>query len=245
MPARKPPETWFWSHDIQADQITSVMMPGMRLVRLSSYGKGKARRFAALVYKEPGPERTYALDLDAAALEVRLRETGARPVGITVDALDDGPRFSVVLETGPGPLASVHLDLDEAGARALLDDHHTIADFATYVVAGARRYAVILEDREGPAWLFTGLTAHELDARLLELDASLVRLRSYAAGGRPQLAAVAERSRPTGWAWYADLDGDAVARNLENNSAYPLDLDATRDDRGVRFTVVMVRHRQG
>jgi hypothetical protein len=162
-----------------------------------------------------------------------------------------------VLETGPGPLASAHVDLEEAGVRALLDDHHGIADLATYAVGGVRKYAVIVEEREGPSWLFTGVTAHELDARLLELDASLVRLRSYTAGGRQQLAAVAERSRPSGWAWYADLDGDAVARNLENNSAYPLDLDATReatreatrdatrDDRGVRFTVVMVRHRQG
>jgi hypothetical protein len=54
---------------------------------------------------------------------------------------------------------------------------------------------------------------------------------------------VAERARGPGWAWYTDLDGDAVARNLENNSAYPIDLDATRDARGTRFTVVMVRDR--
>jgi hypothetical protein len=248
MTARKPPETWFWSHDIQSDQINSVLMPGMRLVRLSSYGHGKGRRFAALVYKEPGIERTYALDLDAAALHARLRESGARPVAITVDvAVDAGerpPRFSVVLETGPGPLSAVHLDLDEASVRALLDDDHGIADLATYVVGGVRKYAVIVEEREGPSWLFTGIKAHDLDAKLLELGAQLVRLRGYAAGGRQEFAAVAERSRPSGWAWYTDLDADAVARKLEDNSAYPLDLDATRDERGVRFTVVMVRHRQ-
>src|SRR5258707_1160327 len=140
MAARKPPETWFWSHDIKSDQIDSVVTPGMRLVRLSSYGAGKARRFAALVFKEPGAERTYALDLDAAALAARVKETGARPVAITVasgaDAGDGDaaqPRFSVVMETGPGPLASLHVDLDEAGVRALLDDHHGIADLATYV----------------------------------------------------------------------------------------------------------------
>ena len=245
MPVRKPPETWFWSHDIQSDQINSVLMPGMRLVRLSSYGQGNRRRFAALVYKEPGPERTYALDLDAAALEARLAASGARAVGITVDAGDGPPRFSVVLEIGPGPVSSVHLDLEEPAARALLDDDHGIADLATYTVEGTRKYAVIVEERQGPSWLFTGITAHDLDARLLELDASLVRLRGYTAGGRQLFAAVAERSRPTGWAWYSDLDADAVARNLENNSAYPLDLDATRDERGVRFTVVMARHRQG
>jgi hypothetical protein len=243
MAARKPPESWFWSHDIKPDQIDSILMPGMRLVRLSSYGTGAGRRFAGLVFKEPGPERAYALDLDAAALAARVQDAGARPVAITVDVNDGQPRFSVVLETGPGPLSSVHVDLDDAGARALIDDHHGIADLATYVVAGTRRYAVIVEERPGPSWLFTGVTAHELDAKLVELDAVLVRVRAYTNAGRHQLAAVAERSKLTGWAWYADLDGDAVARNLEHNSAYPFDLDATRGDRGVRFTVVMYRER--
>jgi hypothetical protein len=243
MAARKPPESWFWSHDIKPDQIDSVLMPGMRLVRLSSYGAGASRRFAALVYKEPGPERTYALELDAAALAARVQDTGARPVAITADVNDALPRFSVVLETGPGPLSSVHVDLDDAAAHALLDDQHGVADLATYVVAGVRRYAVIVEERAGPSWLFTGVTAHELDAKLVELDAVLVRLRGYTENGRQAFAAVAERSRLTGWAWYADLDGDAVARNLESNGAYPVDLDATRGDRGVRFTVVMYRER--
>lgn len=249
MPTKKPPETWFWSHDIKPTQIGSVVTPGSRLVRLSSYGEAASRRFAALVYQEAGPERSYALDLDAAALAAKLKETGARPVGITVDADPATPRFSVVLETGPGPLASVHVDLDEAGAQALIDDQHGIADLATYQVGGARRYAVILEDRGGPSWLITGVTAAELDARLLALGATLTRVRGYlepgGAGeaGAPRFAAVAERSRQAGWAWYAGLDGDGVARQLETNAAYPFDLDATRGDRGVRFTVVMYRGR--
>jgi len=240
----KPPETWFWSHDIKPNQIDSVLMPGTRLARLSSYGVGAGRRFAALVYKEPGPERSYALDLDAQALAARLRDGGARPVAITASAAEDDPaRFSLVLETGPGPLSSVHVDLDEAGVRSLIDDQHCIADLATYTSGDARKFAVIIEERAGPSWLFTGALAHELDARLLELDATLVRLRSYLDAGRPRLVAVAVRARVGGWAWYADLDGDAVARNLEGNAAYPVDLDAIRDDRGVRFTVVMYRDR--
>jgi hypothetical protein len=137
----------------------------------------------------------------------------------------------------------VHVDLDEAGVRALLDDQHCIADLATYVTGGARKFAAIVEERTGPSWLFVGLAAAELDAQLLAHDAQLVRLRSYVEAGRPRLAAVAERARAASWAWYTDLDGDAVARNLESGSAYPADLDATRDDRGVRFTVVMYRER--
>jgi hypothetical protein len=241
MAARKPPEAWFWSHDIRPHQINSVVTPGMRLMRLSSYGSAERPRFAALIYKDPGPERSYVLDLDAAALEAHLRETGARPVAITVD--ETGAKFSVVLEIGPGPLASVHVDLDEAGVRERLDDRHGIADLVTYVAGGARKYAVILEERTGPSWLLTGLTPHQLDAKLLELDATLVRLREYVDNNQPALVAVAERAKVAGWAWYTDLAPDAVARNLENNDAYPVDLDAMRNDRGLRFTVVMYRNR--
>jgi hypothetical protein len=243
MTSRKPPDAWFWSHDIQLDQIDSVVMPGMRLARLASYGTDERRRFAALIYQEAGPERRYALDLDAGALAAKLADTGARAVSITSIVIAGAPRFTVVLETGPGPLSRVHVDLDAAGVAGLLDDHHTIADLTTYVAAGARKYAVIVEEREGPAWFFTGVTAHELDAKLLPLGAQLTRIRPYTSGTRRELAAVAEKARATRWAWYADLDGDAVARNLESNDAYPYDLDASRDDRGVRFAVVMYRQR--
>ena len=236
MAARKPPQAWFWSHDIRGDQIKYVVTPGSHLMRLSSYGVGERRRFAALMYKEPGAERSYAIDLDAAALAAHLADTGARPVAITVDASGARPRFSVVQQHGPGPLCSAHVDLDEAGVRALVDDQHGLADIATYEVGGARRYAIVVEERTAPSWFLAGVTAHELDA-------SLSRVRAYSDGGRPLLAAVAERVRGPSWAWYTDLDGDAVARSLENNSAYPIDLDATRDARGTRFTVVMVRNR--
>lgn len=241
---KKPPETWFWSHDIRSTQIDAIVAPGARLARLSSYGEGAARRFAALVYGDGGPARRYALDLDAAALAARLRDTGERPVAITAIDGDGDARFSTVLETGPGPLSSVQVDLDADALRQLVDDRHGIADLATYVTAGgARRFAAVVEERSGPSWLFTGVTADELDRRLIELDAALVRVRGYVDEGAQRFAAVAERARGASWAWYAGLDGDGVARKLESNAAFPIDLDAVRDVRGVRFTVVMVRDR--
>ena len=238
---KKPPETWFWSHDIKPTQIASVVMPGSRLIRLASYGAGDARRLAALVYQDTGPERSYAVDLDAAALAARVRDTGARPVAITAG---DDARFAVVFETGPGPLASVHVDLDADALGGLIDEHHVIADLATYVAGGARRFAAIVEERSGPSWLFTAIAGDELDRRLLEHGAQLIRLRPYVEAGALRFAAVAERARGASWAWYADLDGDSVARKLEGNAAYPIDLDAVRGEAGVRFTVVMVRDRE-
>jgi len=244
MPARKLPETWYWSYDIKPEDLDAVVTPGTRLMRLSSYRKGASERLAALVYKESGPDRRYLLGLPASAVAEQLAAAAARPVTITVDAGATPPRFSLVVQAGPGPLSTLHVDLDEAGLRALLDDQHAIADFVTYDVEGARKYAAILEERTGPTWLFTGMSAHQLDAALVEHGAALVRLRSYVEAGQPRFAAVAERADAGGWAWYADLDPDAVARNLEVNSSYPIDLDATRDDRGVRFSVVMYRDRE-
>ena len=69
----------------------------------------------------------------------------------------------------------------------------------------------------------------------------MVRLRAFAQDGQPLLAAAAERSARGFSAWYADLDADGVAQKLDRHRAYPVDLGATRDDRGVRYTVVMRR----
>lgn len=240
MSARKPPQAWFWSYDIKTDNIDSILL-GVRLMRLSSYHIGAKQRFAALMYEEPGPARSYALLADAAEAAARVRDTGHRPVAVTVDTSGEAPRFSLVLEQGPGPVTSLHLDLDEAGARALLDGKHAIVDLATYPAGGGRRYAVIVEERAAESWLITGATAGQVDEQLLAHGAVLVRARPYAEGGRRLFAAVAERVDPGGWAWYSGLDPDAVAKRLEKNKAYPIDLDAWWEDDALRFCVVMYR----
>lgn len=83
----------------------------------------------------------------------------ARPVDVTIDVDDSQRRFSLLLEKGSGPASSLHIDLDEAGMRSLLDSRHGFADFATYVVAGARRYAVVQEERPEPSQCLTHVTA--------------------------------------------------------------------------------------
>lgn len=240
------PQAWLWAHDIRVDQVDSLLTPGMRLVRLSGYGPGTSGRFAALVFHEPGPPRTYLLGLDAAELEARIRQTGARPVAVTVHPLfeDAGhPQFSIVLETSPGPRASVHTGLDAAEARALLDGRHRIADLDTYVFAGVRRYVVILDESQEQSWLLTEVTAHVLKSALARLGATPVRLRGYTDNTGRRYAAVAEPAPSTGSAWHADLDADSVGKRLERERGYPIDLDATRDERGVRFTVILRHHR--
>jgi hypothetical protein len=55
---RSKPRFWFWSHDIQPDQIEGLAMPGMRLQRLEqqhgypldldAIGHGLSVRFAVI-----------------------------------------------------------------------------------------------------------------------------------------------------------------------------------------------------
>jgi hypothetical protein len=244
MSVRKPPDSWFWSHDIESDQIDSLLTPGMHLMRLSSYGSGRNRRFAAVLFKEAGIERSYLLDVAPDQLAAKVAASGDRPVAITAETLDDDVRFSLVMAKGPGSLTSLHTDLDDDGLRALADGQHAIVDLAVYAVGGARKFAAIVEEHAAESWVLTGVSAHELDAKLLELGGTLARLRPYSEGGQRRFAAVIDKRVVGRWAWYTDLDGDTVAKHLDANDAYPFDLEATRDDRGQpRFTVVMYRDR--
>ena len=235
------PAQWYWSHDIPPDQVDSLATPGFQLIRLAHYGS----RFAALLHQRPGPPRTAVLGLTADDLA-----TPGGPVAVTVDTTGPAPRFSLVLDRAAG--TTVRAGLDARGVHALLDGTRRILDLDTYLLAGKRRYAVILQEstaleaspavEASPAGslLFTDVTRRQLDAALREHRAAPVVVRP---AGDGLFAAVAEPAgaRPGRWSWHTDLDGDGVARKLHRAGAYPADLDAVRTERGARFTVVVRR----
>jgi hypothetical protein len=222
------PESWFWAHDVRPEQIASLVTPGMRLIRLSSYGAGPGRRFAALLYQDGRADSGYELDLDGPTLPPAT--------AITVDDSGPAPLFAIVLK--PATESNVYVDLDEAAATALLAEHGGAADIATYRTGGARQYAVVL-DLGSATSLIANVTMDELTERLRDLDAVPIRLRAH--DGEPRFTALAWRTDRSGWFWYTDLDADQVARVLERHGCYPVDLDASRTAAGVRFTVVMRR----
>ncbi len=53
-----------------------------------------------------------------------------------------------------------------------------------------------------------------------------------------RLAVAGERSNGTGWSVHVDVDADDVARRLEQQHGYPLDLDAVGPGLSVRFAVI-------
>jgi hypothetical protein len=213
---------WFWVHDARPEQLGSLAAPDFRLVRLASYGRGPARRFAALLHQEEGPARAYQLDLDAAAAEAC-----AGVVSITVD---NEMRFSVVLEEGHK--SRVRVGLSDAEVLALTD----VADIAMYDVGRTRRYAVVQDGRSSRVLM--GPTMSELKTQLRRLAAVPFRLRDDA--GPWFTAVVTPGSRAT-WSWYAGLDADEVAEELHRHHAHPVDLDAVANAGGVSFTVIMYR----
>jgi len=239
----KPPESWLWSHDITPDYIDDVLMPGMHLARLSSYGADKNRRFAAIVYREPGIEGHYLRDVPAAELASKITGMAARPISITAAEIEGQLRFSLALQKGSEPKTKVLTGLDEAGLSQLANDQQRIADFTTYVDGGMRKYAAIVEERPGPSMILTRVTAEELDAQLRKHNATPLRIRGFSENGVRYFTAVAERLDAGKWAWYDAIDGDTVGSKLEKHNAYPFDLEAYRTGQGVRFTVVMYRGR--
>jgi hypothetical protein len=234
------PEHWLWSHDIKPDQIASLGPPGWSLMSLSSYGDLDRRRFAAVLHKGPGAGRIPVLDLEPSAIEARLRHARVSAVAITAGS-GLRPHLSVLVESGPDAGTRVAAGLSEDELRALLGRPGGVADITTYTVRGERQYAVVLDPRAGPSLLFTGVTAGQLRRELRRSGATVTRLRAYVEDGQPLLAAVAERSARGFSAWYDGLDADGVAQKLDRHRAYPVDLGATRDDQGVRYTVVMRR----
>jgi hypothetical protein len=223
---------WFWAHDIKPDQVGSVVGPGACLVRLSSYGRGAARRFAALARFGASAPRSYALDVDASGLAAL---TGW-PVSVTVS--EDG-LFSVVLDR-EGPPAAIRYGLGAPDLDAL---GGTVLDLATYLDRGQRAYAVVVADGAAGAGsrVVTGLTARQLRHRLRELGAVPSRLRGYQEGGELRLAAVIDPAGTGTYTWYADQGADGVAHRLEADRAEPTDLDAVASAAGPRFSAVMHR----
>jgi hypothetical protein len=231
---------WFWSHDIGWDQFDSVARPGMRVVSLSGYGEVTRRRFAAVMHQVPAGADTRVVHLDPDGLTARLRRTGERPVAIAATPGDSGPVLTVALEAAADPRVRVGVGYDEDGVRALLDEYR-IEDLAPYPDGAVCRYAVVAGARTGPSWLLTADGPRELAAQLRRLRATVVRLRMVVEHGQPRLVALARPAERGFCAWYADIDADGVGGRLERRHAYPVDLDAVRDERGVRYAVVMRR----
>jgi hypothetical protein len=213
---------WLWAHDARPDQLGSLPPPGFRLVRLSSYGTGTQRRFAALLHQEDGPAHAYHLDLEAAAAEAC-----AGAVSITVDG---ALKFTVVLEEGHA--SRVRVGLSDAEVLSLTD----VADIAMYVVGRTRRYAVVQDGR--PSRVLMGATMSELKTQLRRLAGVPFRLRDDAG---PWFTAVVKPASRATWSWYAGLDAGEVAEELNRRHAYPVDLDAVASGESVTFTVIMYR----
>jgi len=231
---------WFWSHDIGWDQFGSLLWGGNRVVSISAYGEVTRRRFAAVLHTVPATPTATVVHLEPAALATRLRETGEHPSAIAATPGDPGPVLTVALDAAPAPPLRVEVGYDEEGLRALVAEQG-VADLAPYPDGDVCRYAVIVGERPEPGWLLGAARARELLAELRRRRAEVVRLRTVVDRGERRLVALARPARPGRCYWYVGLDADGVAGHLERRGAYPVDLAAVRDERGVRYAAVMRR----
>jgi hypothetical protein len=243
---RRAPRFWFWSHDIQPDQVAGLDMPGMRLRRLVNYRRGReaTRRFAALYHDDDGalaPSRSWLIDVDAA----RAIGHGSRAASITVDvdpATGDAA-FTVVMELQPRPGRTLHADLTAGALTDLLSGGSRVVDFATYLRGESRCFAAIVEPSDtGGSIFFPALNPKDLRPTLGPRGVLPTMARAYNMGPAGwQVAVIGEHARGTSWSVLVDVDADDVSEKLEHLQAYPLDLDAAGHGLSVRFSVVAAK----
>ncbi len=242
--SRPAPRFWFWSHDIQPDQVADLAMPGMRMQRLASYRRGPedTRRFAALYYDDDGAiagsSRSWLVDADTATAAAH----GPRAAGVSVDVVpaDGEVRFTLILDPHPNPDRTLHTDLSAARLTALLDGDHVVIDFDTYLREDSRVFAAIIEHRAGQGSSFFPELAHDAVRTTLGPRGVLpTRVRTYHSPVGWRAAVAGERARGIAWSVHVDVDADDVSSRLEQqHRAYPLDLDAVGHGLSVRFSLV-------
>jgi hypothetical protein len=243
---RSAPRFWFWSHDIQPDQVAGLDMPGMRLRRLANYRRGReaTRRFAALYHDDDGalaPSHSWLIDVEAE----RAVAQGSRAASITVDVEPESGSvgFTVVLESQPRPGRAIYADLTADELTELLDGTRAVLDVDTYLRDGSRCFAVIVEPAEADGSVFfPALNPGDIRTTLGPRGVVPTRARAFNAGPAGwQVAVIGEHVRGTSWSVLVDIDADDVSEKLEHLQAYPLDLDAVGHGLSVRFAAVAAK----
>lgn len=96
------------------------------------------------------------------------------------------------------------------------------------------------EEYTGSWWLYSGLTADQLGARLREHKAHISDLEAYIDGQSLRFTAVLLKSTLTTRAWwYFGLTGDQVGAKLSEHGAVPTSLCVYGQGNDARFAVVM------
>lgn len=95
------------------------------------------------------------------------------------------------------------------------------------------------EPYTGAWWLYTGLSASELGAKLGELHAHIADLETYDDGGRRRFTAVLLADKGAASWWYFGLTADQVGAKLAENGAVPTTLTAYHEGNQLRFAVAM------
>lgn len=238
-----PPDAWFWSHDIRSQGLGDLMLPDMQLMRLSAYGDGASRRLAAVAYRQGSREpSSYILDRLPLDLQNELARAAGSPVSLTVEIVDEQPRFSAVLQRQEGLCpAAFFFGLTKSDLiRHVMDGRRQPRDLVTYQIRGVRWYAALFEVATSPVELMVEVDEDDLRRWLKRGDHVLTRLRGYGEPGARRFLAMARKMSVGAWHWYDNLAPDQVAERLAAHRAYPADLDAHRVGTDpVRFSVVM------
>jgi hypothetical protein len=141
-------KNWHWYYGVSADTLTARLKEhASRLIDLESYSEGGATKYAAVMIRNSGVDKTgwwFWRNVPLATVQSSASANGART--FSLDRLPNG-RFNAIQVKRKGEFSAYEVDVDARRAGDFVSQNAgRIVDLDSYTVAGQRRFTVVIND---------------------------------------------------------------------------------------------------
>lgn len=162
-------KSWRWYHGVGAATVKARLKEhGSRLVDLESYSADGTTKYAVVMIRNSGVDRTawwWWRNVPLSAIKANATAKGART--FSIDRLENG-RYNAIQVKRAGEFSAYEINVDARRAGDFVSQNAgRIVDLDTYIVGGKRRYTVVINDN-----------ADAFNARVRSLARQSVELRS-------------------------------------------------------------------
>lgn len=141
-------KNWHWYHGQSADQLKARLAAHRsRLIDLESYSQGGATKYAAVMIRNSGVDRSgwwFWRNVPLATVQASATDNGART--FSLDRLPNG-RYNALQIKRKGEFSAYEINVDARRAGDFISQNAgRIVDVDTYVVSGERRFTIVVND---------------------------------------------------------------------------------------------------
>ncbi|HWI06619.1 MAG TPA: serine hydrolase [Solirubrobacteraceae bacterium] len=141
-------KNWHWYHGQSADQLKArLSQHKSRLIDLESYSQGGSTKYAAIMIRNSGVDKSawwFWRNVPLSTVQNSASANGART--FSIDRLPNG-RYNAIQIKRKGEFSAYEINVDARRAGDFISQNGgRIVDVDTYVVAGKRRFTVVIND---------------------------------------------------------------------------------------------------